>query len=277
MGRQGASWFAALRLRCPNCHAPIPDDAESCTHCGVETEAGKLARQRRAAAEAEAKKRAERDAFNARVRQIGEVTAAANRSLLVSLLGLLACCLPVGPIVGVVLARGAQRQAEGLGVPGGRGTAALAVAIVALVFSLSGWGFIGVIVKQEAERKRELNAIIAREAKGETLTSAGACALLELELMSSKYEKYDAFNDDLTCPGEVVPHGEREAKLLDSHFTHSNKRVDVVACFHKSGSTWTVKQLRGDDNCDAPPPQPAGKEGGPASPAKGDRGKATHL
>src|SRR5215210_4993972 len=91
-------------VRCPNCHAPINDDAESCTHCGVETERGKVARQQRLAAEAEAKKRGERDAFNTRVRQIGEVTASANRSLLVSLLGLLACCLPIGPIVGIVLA-----------------------------------------------------------------------------------------------------------------------------------------------------------------------------
>ncbi len=239
-------------MRCSNCHAPIADDVESCSHCGTVTEQGREARKQRAAQEAEAKKRAERDAFALRVRQIGEVTAAANRSLMVSLLGLFACCLPVGPIVGIVLARGAQAQAKTLGVPSGRGTAAFAVGIVALVSSLFMWGFVGVIAKTEADRKRELNAVVAKEASGEKLTSAGACALLELELIASKYEKYDAFNDTLTCPGEIEPHGEREAKLLESHFTHDQKRVDVVGCFHKAGGTWTVKQLRADDNCDAP-------------------------
>jgi hypothetical protein len=258
-------------LRCPNCHAPITDDAESCGHCGTVTERGQELRKKRLASEAEAKQRAEKDAFASRVRQIGEVTAAANRALAVSLLGLLACCLPAGPIAGIVMAQGARQKAQTLGVSPGRAAVALAVAVVSLAGSLFLWGLIGVIAKQEADRKRELHAVIAKEATGETLSAAGACALLELELMNSKYEGFDSFNDELSCPGEVVPHGTAEAKLLGSHFTKAKGRVDVVACFHRSGA-WAVKQLRADDNCDAPAPQPPP----PTSPSKGDRGKATH-
>ncbi|MBL8950659.1 MAG: hypothetical protein JNK82_07780 [Myxococcaceae bacterium] len=249
-------------LRCSNCHAPIGDDVEECEHCHTVTESGRELRRQRAEAaaaqEAAAKQRAERDAFTTRIRQIGEVTSAANRSLMVSLLGLLACCLPVGPIIGVVLARGAQKQAETLNVPGGRGTAALVVSLVALSFSLFGYGMVGWVAKAEADRKNALHAIIAKEASAETLSSAGACALLELELINAKYEEYSAFNDELTCPGEVVPHGAGEAKLLGSHFSREKRRVDVVACFHKS-ATWSVKQLRADADCDAPPPPPPDK------------------
>jgi hypothetical protein len=253
--------------RCVQCNAPQQDDVEACSFCGTLTEHGRRLKLEREAQAREAERRAQLQASSQRAQLLAEAGRSVNRSLLWSLLGLLACCLPLGPIIGIVTARRARELAEKNGASTAHATVALAVGIGCVVFSLGGWGGIGWIAKLEADRKAELHALIAKGDTDATLSMPTACALAELELMVSKYEGFNTLNHDLSC-GTRLEQDSDEARLLEAHFTKERERVPVVACFHRVSGRWGVSQVRGDDRCDAPPPAPSGDDGAPKRPKR---------
>lgn len=251
--------------RCGNCNAPIPDDAESCQFCSTETERGRRLRLERAqrleVEQREAQRKADQAAAASRSRALAEASGAANRSLMWSLLGLLACCLPLGPIIGIVTARRAKELAVQGGTSTGHAHVALGVGIACALLSVAGWSTIALIARAEANRKTELEVLIAKGVGDAALTSATACALTELELMNSKYRDYDWLNTGLTCGTQLTVTGS-EAVLEGSHFTKDQQRVPVVACFHR-GDRWGIAQVRPDARCDQPPPLPEPEDSGP--------------
>ena len=220
-------------------------------------EALRIENERRLAAEAAAaRQRAEAEQRAARLRLLAEVNGAGTQAILWSLLSM-ACCLPIGPIVGIILSRRARAQASAAGLSPGRATAGFVLSLACLALSLSAWAGAAVSLKMEADHKAQLRAQIARGASAAELSGSDACALAELELLGAKYEGYNWLNHDFSCEARVVPAGDRW--LVRGHFTKEGQRVDVVACL-EHGERWVVSQVRGDDACDEPPPTAQRKE-----------------
>lgn len=250
--------------RCSTCNAPSNEQSETCTFCGTVTAHGLALRAERARAQEESakqKRALEQEqqrrellaASAAKGRALQEINASIGRSVLLSTVGLFMCCLPVGPIIGLLMAKGARARAAALSpADPGKGFVALVIAIVCLVASLAAWSGLGLMFKAEAERKAELRAVIAKDPANPQLGIATACALTELELLNSSYERYNHLNNDFVCGGKLEQDGEL-ARLTGSHFIREQKHVDVVACF-EHGQVWSVKQVRADDDCTAPPP-----------------------
>ncbi len=252
--------------RCPTCNAPMEDPLEPCRFCGAVTPEGLAAKKERARAEEElrlaeerrlqdeaarARAQAEEEARRARAKLETELNSSGTQAIVWSLVSLL-CCLPIGPVVGIVIALRARRLAAARGLPAGRATAGLAVAISSLVLCFGAWVGVGISIHVENQRKAELRAAIDKGAGAEQLDGPTACALAELEMIDAKYEGYTYVNADFKCSGRVVQEGD-QARLLDAYFTESQKRTELVACFTK-GARWAVKQLRADEDCNAPPP-----------------------
>jgi hypothetical protein len=257
--------------RCLTCNAPLEDPLAGCRFCGAMTpeavaaakeraradEALRIENERRLAAEAaSARQRAEAEQRAARFRLQAEVNGAGTQAIVWSLVSML-CCLPIGPIVGLILSRRARAQASAGGLNTGHATLGFAVSLTCLALSLSAWAGAGVSIKMESNHKAELRAQVERGAFAQELSGTNACTLAELELLDSKYEGYNWLNHDFSCDGKVVPAG--EGSLVRGHFTKEGQRIDVVACL-EHGERWVVSQLRGDDACDQPPPTAARRQ-----------------
>jgi hypothetical protein len=241
--------------RCPQCNAPLVDDVESCIFCGTLTEAGRRVRSERATQqklEAQlAQQRASMTAQSEQSRATQEIARAGTRAILWSVLGLLACCLPIGPIVGLVMSRGAAQLAKKHGLDSSRATLGLAVSASCLLICVGMWIFIVVLGVKESNHKAELLSVVEAGAGKPALSAPTACALAELELMETKFGDFSYANHDFHCSSDLTLKGD-DARLLGSYFMKESKRVPVVACFHKT-ARWSVQQLRSNDACNAPP------------------------
>ncbi|MBL8912452.1 MAG: hypothetical protein JNM17_17300 [Archangium sp.] len=243
---------------CGHCSAPLKDDLEMCGHCGTVTPFGIAQRQARAAKQeqAQAANQQRSDAEATRLRQVAmrEVEQYGKWSVISSLLGIILCCIfPVGPALGIYFGLKARALARERGVPNvGGGAAGTIIGYAGIALAIMTWVGAGVMQVMESKRKEELRMQIT---KGETLDLKSACALTELELLETRYEGYITGND-FECDGlaEFEVKG-KEAVLHGARFTRESKRIELISCLKLSGSSWTVKQLRPDEDCDAPPPE----------------------
>lgn len=250
---------------CSHCSAPLKEDLEQCGHCGIVTPFGIAARQARAAKEEQAKAANQQrsDAETARLRQIAarEVEQYGKWSVISSLLGIILCCVfPVGPALGIYFGLRARTLARERGVPNvGGGAAGTIIGYAGIALAVMTWIGAGVMGVVESRRKTELKAMIT---PGETLDLKTACAVTELELLETHYEGYYNGND-FECDGiAVFEVNGKEAVLRGSRFTKESKRIELISCL-KLGSSWTVKQLRPDEDCNAPPPEKKDEDDSP--------------
>lgn len=241
---------------CRHCSAPIGDDAESCQFCGMITARGVAMKDARAAkAEVEAKERAVAQTVDARSKALAaqaEASKANQTGLLWAILGTILCCIfPIGPVVGLVHAL----RARGLGKVHGftAPLSAMVVSTLGLGFALMMWVLMGVMAVKESSRKSELRKVIGA---AETLDLKTACALTELELFQIDYQGFGPFMDfDCEATGALEVRDD-QAVMRALHFDKSSKeRIAFVACFQRNAAHWSVKQLRPDEDCDAPPPE----------------------
>jgi hypothetical protein len=243
--------------KCTNCSAPLQDLVEQCTFCGTLTDRGVQVRQQQAmkgdAERHAAEQRAAADQVRARQAAQSSVDSAGRWALYSSLLGSLLCCfVPVGPVLGIVFgmrARGlaAQHRLAGAGL----GTTGLVFGVVGLVCSMTLWIAAGVMMVNENKHRGELKAALG-DLTAHQLELRSACALTELELLDTRYEGYSSL-DDFECgssTSDLELNGD-EAVLRGVQFVKGQRRVPVVACLHHRNK-WSVKQLRGDDDCSAP-------------------------
>ncbi len=240
---------------CRHCSAPIGDDAESCQFCGMITARGVALKDARTAKqEAEAHARASAEAANAQSKAQSaqaEASRANQTGLLWGILGTILCCVfPVGPIVGLIHGLKARSLAKAHGFSAPLGS--LVVAGLGLSASTAIWILMGVMAAKEESRKTELRKVIGA---AETLDLKTACALTELELFQTDYQGFGPFVDfECEATGDLEVDGDK-ATLRELRFDKSKQeRTTFVACFHRNSAHWTVKQLRPDDDCDAPPP-----------------------
>jgi hypothetical protein len=244
---------------CRHCSAPIADDAETCQFCGFITARGvalKDARAQREEAEAKQQQFAQTaQAQAARLSAQAEASRVNQASLLWSILGTVLCCVfPVGPVVGLIYAL----KARGLGKTHGFSPplGGLIVSVAGLLVAGSLWTMLGVMAVKEQTRKTELRKAIG---SAEVLDLKTACRLAELELLQTDYEGFDVFSDiDCDSTGDLEADGS-EATLRDVRFIKSTEPTPFVACFRRNATHWVVKQLRADEDCDAPPPPPKKK------------------
>lgn len=244
---------------CRHCSAPIADDAETCQFCGFITARGvalKDARAQREEAEARQRQGAQAaQAQAARASAQAEASRINQTALLWSIIGTVLCCIfPVGPVVGLIYGL----KARGLGKTHGFSPplGGMVVSVGGLLLGGSLWVLVGVMGVKEETRKTELRKAIG---SAEVLDLQTACRLAELELLQTDYEGFDVFSDiDCDSTGDLDLDGE-EATLRDVRFIKSKERTPFVACFRRNSTHWVVKQLRADEDCDAPPPPPKKK------------------
>ena len=228
-----------------------------CSFCGTLTDRGVQARQARAvqndAARHAAEQRAAADQVRARVVAQQSVDAAGRWALYSSLLGGLLCCfVPVGSVLGIVFGMRARGLAAQHRLPGaGLGTVGLVFGVIGLSLSIVMWIAVGVMMVKENQHRAELKASLG-DLSSPQLELESACTLAELELLDNKFGGYTSL-DDFECggpTGELELNGD-EAVLRGVHFLKTDQRVPVVACFVRH-ARWSVKEVRGDDDCHAP-------------------------
>ncbi len=237
--------------KCPNCSAPLGDDLEQCKFCGSTTDRGAAAKRSREAAQVN-------DAASARARGLAlaqpEIQKAGKWAVLSSSIGTVVCCLlPIGPVLGIVFGLRARRLAQQHGLPyPAQGTLGLALGMLGVTLALFMWVGVAAVSIQEQRHKRALEAQLP---PGETLDLKSACALTELELISARYQGFTSL-DDFECEktGDLAIDG-RTAVLSDTRFTKGGQRTEVFSCLQLK-SRWSVKQVRGDDDCSAAPTSP---------------------
>jgi hypothetical protein len=248
--------------KCPNCSAPLQDLVEQCNFCGTTTDRGVEVRQRKEQqSEADrrlAQERSVKEEGAARARAQPEVDAAGKWALVASLVGMVVCCFfPVGPVMGIVFGLRSRRLAQQYGLPGATlGTAGLALGVLGLGLAVAMWILVAVMGVQESKHKLELKAQL-QNVTATQLDLKTACALTELELLSSRYQEFTNLEEfECAVTGDLEQNGE-DAVLRDTHFVKNSHQVEVFTCFHYR-KKWTVSQVRGDDDCSAPK-EPKGK------------------
>lgn len=243
--------------KCSNCSAPLQDSVEQCGFCGTLTDRGAQLKQQRAvqddAARHAAEQRAAADQVRARQAAQYSVDSAGRWALYSSLLGSMLCCfVPVGSIMGIVFGMRARGLAAQHRIPSaGMGTAGLVIGVIGLVGSIMMWIAVGVMMVNESRHKKELQASLG-DLTAQQVDLKTACALTELELLESKFEGYSSIDDFECGPSSDLDLSGDEAVLSGVHFLKGEQRVQVFACLHRKNK-WSVQQLRGDDDCSAPP------------------------
>lgn len=188
-----------------------------------------------------------------------EVTAAARSALIVSLVGLIVCCIPVIPIAAIVMgarARGLAKQ-HGVRTPSNATTAiALGVTSILLFGAFVAWSIVQ--DQQKEERIAKLEASIEEDVDDKKLDVETACTLVEIHLLQEGYKGTSAVNiDGVSCPGKLTQKGEKAE--LDDVRIKSSKPETAIACF-KRGNKWYVERI------DATPCE-AAEAGSSASPS----------
>ena len=249
--------------KCSNCSAPLQDLVEQCTFCGTVTERGVQARharasqtdaERRASAQAAAQQQAA-ELARARTSAQLEVESSGKWALIASLVGLVCCLVPIGPVLAILFGLRARRLAHRLGLPNSSlATAGLTIGVAGAVLSVLTWVGVGVTMVKESKRKAELTAELGK-VTNRKLELETACALTELELIETRYEDFSALEPfDCKARGELEVKGEA-AVLRELSFKKSGPKVGLVSCL-RYRKQWSVHQVRADDDCEEPPVAP---------------------
>lgn len=241
---------------CERCGAGVDDSAVKCPYCGSETpNAGRVAAaqwQAQAYAQANAAAIADRQRTQASV----DIAKSSMLAFVLSLLGLLTCCTPLG-IWSLVVALRARTAAKlaGIALPA---TGLITFILLALHVVCAGGFSVWYIhdMRVRDARIAELQKLIDVHASEEGLSHSLACALAEQRLLKEGFEDSSAVViEDFSCDGRVNQDGDRA--VLDPIRFHvsSNTAVTAKACLFR-GARWSVERIaRGA--CSEPPRAPA--------------------
>ncbi len=234
---------------CPRCGATIDPSALACPYCQTQTAYGKAHAEQQAAYQYHAAQAYDAQRAAERHARQQTLTKKAQHALFASLGATLTCCLPfafVGLVMGLNVKKAARQ--EGMVAPASA-TAAVALGVFALA-SFAGVLALGLHVNQELdERVAELSAQLEPGRSSQTLDTATACGLIELELLQQGYAgKTGVSIAAFQCDGRLEQTGD-QAQLQDVRFrTSSDDRHTVSGCLVR-GSRWSVKELRADGSC----------------------------
>ncbi len=232
---------------CPGCAAPLEPLAPKCPYCNHLTPRGRA--------------EAERADYDARQRQAGQAAYAsiahaqaaqnvsknANIALVLSLVGFVTCCSPVGWLA-LLFVYLSLSTAKKNGIPGP------VTAKVAAVLSLLGTIVaIGVIVasnrdaKNKEKRIADLEAASAKGRAGAVIDAKTACALTEAHFLRSG-KMY--ISQQLSCTGKVEVDG-ATARLDDVAVITNGKKVAPTyrVCLAKGARWFLVHIDEGREDC----------------------------
>lgn len=239
-----------LDIPCYNCGAKIGPTAPGCPYCGATTAHGQQLEQAAVAQSAhhlQAQRQLKLTQQMERDRQRKQaMESAATFALISGLLGFVTCCLPLGPVLGIIMGLKARRLARETGFARPmRGTVGLVCGVIGLLGAAAGWAwFISdqITKDQDIEALKAATADLAEERE---LSEEGACKLVQLELLEgSSYTIYRA--SKVKCKGGLKRDGER-AVLSDVRILKT-KVITVKGCLAWNGKIWVVKKTprRGD-------------------------------
>lgn len=243
--------FTAPRaMNCSNCSAKISTDALTCPYCGADTP---LAAQARALKEQQLRHAAQLaaiDAGKARQKAAQGLEASAKNAFYASILGVIVCCLPVGSVVGLVLAIKARKTAATLGV--GAPWQSMA-AIVLAVFWLGFYALVVVIgvvnERAKAERVAALRTEIKQTVRNAELDAPTACGLIEIALLEGYGTQKGGLLKVFRCDGALERSGTR-AVMKDLEFSRSSSNPPSAADACLSfGTRWKVDAIGVGADC----------------------------
>jgi hypothetical protein len=245
-----------------------------CSYCGAPTpnaqraRADEQARQERAtAAAAEGAKREQNAASE-------KMELAANKALILSLVGLFLCFIPILQIVSVVFYARARSLAKQLsvGVPV-RATTGFVLSSLSLVV-LTG-GIVWAIVDDNQDQERADARIAALDAQARagalqaSLDWATACALAEIHALKDGYGAEKGRNlVHFDCVGKIMQQSGRPMlEHLSFRSNTNDKKFDVAVCF-EHGAKWFVSEMNESRTCTnrAEPAAAAAKPTSPGAP-----------
>lgn len=224
---------------CPQCSAPLEPLATKCPYCNAVTPKGRVEAER---AEYEARQRqaqqqqyAAAQASMAQAVASQEVSQAATRSLIATVVAFFSCCAPVGWL-------GAFFAWQAISKAGKHGIAKPTSAYIALGLSLFGSiTSVSVVVLSQIDAKKKESRIATLESglvttqKAATLDAKTACTLAEVHFLR---EHVLPAEGTLTCNGALSAN-EKSATLDSVVVQKAGGPGTYRVCFAK-GSRWYV-------------------------------------
>jgi hypothetical protein len=237
--------------RCERCGGLVQDQIPACPYCGAITPFGA---QVQSAAAMTSHARAQQELAQEQKRHAQAMTALARTawaSLIVSVLGLVTCCLPLASLLAIALGLRAAFVARKhkLTLPAA-GVVGILLGVVGIVSAVGFWIFFGVDQYYEEQLKRELWRRIGNGDTAQVLAQPTACAMAELELLETSHRGYTR-SHEVRCHGKLTVTGET-AVLHDLMVRGSGDSYRAFVCF-KRGAKWMVAEIRADAACGSEP------------------------
>jgi hypothetical protein len=238
---------------CEKCGATLAPYAPKCSYCNTVTAAGAEQARAQAAQQIEQARYQAAQQYQAeqyeraRASQAvymagGEAQRSADQAFGWAIAGLVLCCIPVLPIVGIVLGFRARSVAvsRNIVVPS-KAWAAIVMGFVSL--AIFGGGIV-YSQRLEAEKESHRSALekkIGKHAGDATPSVDVACALAELYLVDNNFDGAKVSDEGLTCDAaKWSATGDRgELDGVEIRKYASSPQQDANVCF-KHGQKWVV-------------------------------------
>jgi len=235
---------------CKQCGATVSPHDEVCPYCQAITPYGLQQQQARVAGEtykqqAQAQLDAQGEAHR-RQQQREALESSATYALIAGAVGLVTCCLPVGPIAAIVLGVKAQRHAVQQDLPKPpRALLGIILGIVGLVGAVVGWIWCYNDTSTRDEDVAGLKKASNKGAKKGVISKKTACQLVKIEVLSGGYALYDEAKID--CRGKLEVTGDRA--VLQNVKLERTEPDKVTGCLERVDERWVVAELREDGQC----------------------------
>ena len=147
----------------------------------------------------------------------------------------------------IVLGLKARRLARDPATPiPARAVVGLVCGVVSLLMAVAGWFWFATDQLQKSRDIENLQAQTGPIASQKKLTQAGACKMVQLEILEGR--KWTVYSlRKIRCKGTLEREGNQavlsEVKILKS------KTITVKGCLMWTGSTWVVKEVRRSGEC----------------------------
>ncbi|MBW2457805.1 MAG: hypothetical protein JRI68_25090 [Deltaproteobacteria bacterium] len=239
--------------QCDQCGATISPNDTICPFCQALTPLGRHQQQAQAATETykqQAQAQLEvRSEAQRRQQKREALESSATYSLIAGAVGLVTCCLPVGPVLAIVLGLKAQRHAvqQGLAKPP-RALLGIILGIGGLVLGVVGWVYYYVDTSTRDEDVARLKKESKKGAKRAVLSKKTACQLVKIEVLQSDYAIYD--DAEIDCRGKLNVTGDRA--VLENVRLERTDPDKVTGCLERVDERWVVAELSKDGRCFAP-------------------------
>lgn len=228
---------------CNNCGAKLGPTTPSCPYCGAVTAYGQQVEHAAATQNAHHQHAREQHQLNLQMERDRQrraaMESAATFALISGLVGFVTCCLPVGPVLAIVMGLKARRLARETGFARPmRGTIGLVCGLLGLLSAAGGWSYFIYDTQKKDEDIEKLREAAVKVADDKDLTDAAACTLVRLEVLESTSSVYRA--KKIKCRGDLKRTGDRA--VLTRVRVLKSSPYTVKGCLVWRGERWVVEK-----------------------------------